>query len=92
MCKKCVQALDSIGTKMSEYLRDGFDAAIRRDLSPEMNDEEGMFHLLVYEIIAEEVKEVVDLNVMDWMAEQIVESIFNGASNGLMRVFQQEWS
>ena len=77
---------------MSEYLRDGFDAAIRRDMSTEMNDEEGMFHLFMYELIAEEVKAVVDLNVMEFMAEEVVNMLFRGTPNDLMQIFQEEWS
>jgi len=91
MCKKCVQAIDSIGNKMSEYLREGFEVAIRRDMSAEMDDEEGMFHLFMYELIAEEFKTVVDLSIMDFMAEQVVDMLFNGG-NDLMQIFQQEWS
>ena len=73
---------------MSEFLREGFDKAIRRDLSPEMNDEEGMFHLFVYELIGEEVKHFVDLLVM----ESILESIVNEPETALRQLFEHEWA
>jgi len=92
MCKKCVQALDSISNGMSQYLRDGFEKAIRRDMSVEMNDEEGMFFLFIYELIAEEVKNVVDMTLMEAMIEEVGESLFNVIANPLRKVFEQEWA
>tara|TARA_R100000734_G_C3304029_1_gene94523 strand:- start:911 stop:1144 length:234 start_codon:yes stop_codon:yes gene_type:complete len=77
---------------MSQYLRDGFEKAIRRDMSVEMNDEEGMFFLFIYELIAEEVKNVVDMTLMEAMIEEVGESLFNVIANPLRKVFEQEWA
>ena len=92
MCKKCVKALNSIGNKMSEYLQDGFDMAIKRDMSPEMNDEGGMFHLFMYELIAETVKQEVDLEVMQDIVESLNDELFVNIPNAIMQIFQDNWS
>ena len=91
MCKKCVQALTTISDGMNEYLKEGFENAIIRDMSREMNDEEGMFHLFIYELIAEEVKNVVDAQVMGAVKDRLMDALF-GASSPLMEVFQEEWA
>ena len=92
MCKKCVQALDSISNGMSQFMRDGFQNAILRDMSFEMRDEEGMFHLFIYELIAEEAKKVIDMTVMEEMIHQVGEALFNGINSPLRAVFEKEWA
>lgn len=92
MCKKCVQALDSISNGMSQFLRDAFQTAILRDMSFEMRDEEGMFHLFVFELIAETVKEVVDKTLMEAMIQEVGDSLFSAIANPLREVFEQEWA
>lgn len=76
---------------MGEYLREQFEKAIIRDMSREMADEEGMFHLFVFELIAEEVKNVVDMEVMTEIKDKVMDVLF-GASSPLMEVFQEEWA
>ena len=63
MCNQCVRALSVISEGMNQYLMEAFEVAVRRDLSQDMNDEEGMFHLLAFELALEELKNVVDLEV-----------------------------
>lgn len=92
MCKKCVQALDSISNGMSQFMRDGFHKAINRDMSREMDDEEGMFHLMMYEIIAEQVKNIVDMTLMEAMIQEVGDSLFSTIANPLREVFEQEWA
>ena len=92
MCKKCVQALDSISNGMSQILRDGFEKAIKRDMSREMDDEEGMFHLFIFEHIAETVKNVVDMTLMEAMIQEVGDSLFSTIANPLREVFEQEWA
>ena len=92
MCKKCVQALDSISKGMSEFMRDGFHKAVNRDMSREMDDEEGMFYLFIYELIGEEVKNTIDMTLMESMIEEVGESLFNVIANPLRKVFEQEWA
>lgn len=92
MCKKCVQALDSISNGMSQFLRDGFEKAIKRDMSREMDDEEGMFHLFIFEHIAETVKNVVDMTLMEAMIQEVGDSLFSTIANPLREVFEQEWA
>lgn len=76
---------------MSEYMRDGFEKAIMRDMSFEMADEEGMFHLFMFELIAEEVKNVVDIEVMTEIKDKVMDVLF-GSSSPLLEVFQEEWA
>ena len=92
MCKKCVQAIDSISNGMSQFLRDGFEKAIMRDMSFEMIDEEGMFHLFIYEHVAETVKKAIDLTVMEEMIRQVGEAMFSGINTPLREVFENEWA
>lgn len=92
MCKKCVQAIDSISNGMSQFLRDGFEKAIMRDMSFEMIDEEGMFHLFIFEHIAEQVKNVIDLTLMEAMIQEVGDSLFSAIANPLREVFEQEWA
>lgn len=91
MCKKCVQALDSISDGMGVFLREGFETAVMRDMSLEMADEAGMFHLFIFELIAEEVKHVVDMEVMNEIKDKVMNALF-GASSPLMEIFQEEWA
>ena len=92
MCKKCVQALSVISEGMNLYLMGTFDEAIRRDMSQEMNDEEGMFHLLVFELASEGLKNTVDLAVMEVIIEETAEALFNGNTNTLRAIFEQQWA
>ena len=85
-------ALNSISKGMSDYMRDGFDKAITRDMSFEMNDEEGMFHLFVYELIAEEAKHFIDFAVMEHILHESIETLFGGGDSPLRKVFEQEWA
>ena len=91
MCKKCVQALTTISEGMDNFMREGFEKAIMRDMSREMADEEGMFHLFVFELIAEEAKNVIDMEVMNAVKDKLIDALF-GASSPLMEVFQEEWA
>jgi len=91
MCKKCVQALTTISDGMDNFMREGFEKAIIRDMSFEMRDEEGMFHLFVFELIAEEFKNVVDIEVMSALKDKLIDALFD-ATSPLMEVFQEEWA
>ena len=73
-------------------MRDGFEKAIRRDMSREMDDEEGMLHLFIYEHIAETVKDVVDRTIMEVMIQEVGDSLFSTIANPLREVFEQEWA
>ncbi len=72
-------------------MREGFEKAIIRDMSFEMRDEEGMFHLFVFELIAEEFKNVVDIEVMSALKDKLIDALFD-ATSPLMEVFQEEWA
>lgn len=69
-----------------------FEKAIRRDLSQEMNDEEGMFHLMAFELASEGLKNVVDLAVMEVIIEETAEALFSGNTNTLRAIFEQQWA
>jgi len=92
MCNKCVRALSVISEGMNLHLMETFDKAIRRDMSQEMDDEEGMFHLLVFELASEELKNTVDLAVMEVIIEETAEALFNGSNNTLRAIFEQQWA
>ena len=92
MCKKCVQALTTISNGMKEYLKEGFENAIVRDMSREMDDEEGMFNLFIYEHIAEQLKNVVDMTLMEAMIQEVGDTLFSTIANPLREVFEQEWA
>tara|TARA_R100001015_G_C4590570_1_gene146105 strand:+ start:435 stop:695 length:261 start_codon:yes stop_codon:yes gene_type:complete len=86
-----VQALTTISDGMDNFMREGFEKAIIRDMSFEMRDEEGMFHLFVFELIAEEFKNVVDIEVMSALKDKLIDALFD-ATSPLMEVFQEEWA
>ena len=69
-------------------MKEGFEKAIMRDMSREMADEEGMFHLLVYEIAAEETKNVIDMTLMG----ELMSMMDDLTENDLLRVFREEWA
>ena len=92
MSRENVLVLNTISKGMSDYLKNKFDEAIIRDLSPEMNDEAGMFHLFVFETIAAEVRKVVDLAVMESITEEVIQNLFESMANPLREVFEQEWA
>lgn len=69
-----------------------FEKAIRRDLSQEMKDEEGMFHLMAFELASEGLKNIVDLTVMEVIIEETAEALFNGNTNTLRAIFEQQWA
>ena len=71
---------------------EAFEVAVRRDLSQDMNDEEGMFHLLAFELASEELKNVVDLEVMEFVIEEVGNALFNGNSSALRAVFEEQWA
>ena len=77
---------------MKQYLLSGFDRAIRKDMSAEMNDEEGMFHLLAYELSAEALKHIVDLEVMATIIEETADALFNGDKTTLRSIFEETWA
>tara|TARA_R100000231_G_scaffold9171_1_gene11714 strand:+ start:2034 stop:2312 length:279 start_codon:yes stop_codon:yes gene_type:complete len=90
MCKDCVRALNTISNGMSKFLRDGFETAIMRDMSPEMNDEEGMFHLFIYELVAETAKHVIDMTVMEELTSKLMDSLMEAAIDSELRRFQDK--
>lgn len=92
MCNQCVRALSVISEGMNQYLMETFEVAIRRDLSQDMNDEEGMFHLMAFELASEELKNVVDLAVMEFIIEETANALFNGNSSVLRAVFEEQWA
>lgn len=92
MCKNCVEALTTISEGMYKIMREGFEKAIMRDMSREMADEEGMFHLFIYEHVAETVKKAIDLTVMEEMIRQVGEAMFSGINTPLREVFENEWA
>jgi len=51
-----------------------------------------MFHLFIYELIAEEAKQVLDLAVMEHILHESIETLFGGGDNPLRKVFEQEWA
>ncbi|MAP53970.1 MAG: hypothetical protein CL605_03620 [Altibacter sp.] len=75
---------------MSKFLRDGFETAIMRDMSPEMNDEEGMFHLFIYELVAETAKHVIDMTVMEELTSKLMDSLMEAAIDSELRRFQDK--
>ena len=91
MSRENVMVLNSISKGMSDYLKNKFDEAIIRDMSSEMDDEAGMFHLLVFETIAAEVRKVVDLVVMESITQELIQELFESMANPLREVFEQEW-
>ena len=92
MCKNCVEALTTISNGMYQIMREGFTNAVMRDMSAEMADEEGMFHLFIYELVAEEAKKVIDMAVMEEMIQQVGEALFSGINTPLREVFEKEWA
>lgn len=92
MCNKCVRALSVISEGMNQHLMETFEKAIRRDLSQEMKDEEGMFHLMAFELASEGLKNIVDLTVMEVIIEETAEALFNGNTNTLRAIFEQQWA
>jgi|9_EtaG_2_1085328.scaffolds.fasta_scaffold05699_4 hypothetical protein len=92
MCKKCVQALDSISEGMSHFLKSQFQTAVIRDMSREMDDEEGMFHVFMFEQIACELKPIIDEMVIWQLADDTVEMLLKGIMTPLMDSFQNQWA
>lgn len=74
-----MQALAEISEGMKGHLEVGFYEAIKKDMSPFMKDEEGMFYVFVYENAAEGLKTTIDellmgeiMEMMDEMLEMVL--------------------
>ena len=90
MCRNCVEVLDSISNGMSEHMQEKFFEAVMKDMMT--TDEEGMFYLMMFEIMGEQLKSTLDIAVMVELTDELAEEWLKAGTNGMKEIFQNEWS
>tara|TARA_R110001606_G_scaffold347571_2_gene496919 strand:- start:932 stop:1339 length:408 start_codon:yes stop_codon:yes gene_type:complete len=90
MCRNCVEVLDSISNGMSEHMQEKFFEAVLKDMMT--TDEEGMFYLMMFEIMGEQLKSTLDIAVMVELTDELAEEWLKAGTNGMKEIFQNEWS